>query len=104
MKRHGALFDKITAFDNLYLAYKNARKGKSWQKTIKIFEENLDANIKNIRESLITKTFTTSQYRKKIIFEPKERIIYILPFNPDRIVQHALMNILIPIWERLFIH
>ena len=52
---------------------------------------------------LIKKTFNTSNYRTKIINEPKKREIYILPFNPDRIIQHALMNIIEPIWEKLFI-
>jgi RNA-directed DNA polymerase len=38
------------------------------------------------------------------IFEPKHRLIYKLPFNPDRIIQHALMNIVEPIWDNLLIH
>jgi hypothetical protein len=53
---------------------------------------------------LTDKTFTTSSYTQKTIYEPKERIIYKLPFNQDRIVQHALMNILEPIWDALMIH
>jgi retron-type reverse transcriptase len=52
---------------------------------------------------LIDKTFTTSPYIEKVITEPKVRTIYKLPFNPDRVVQHALMNVLERIWEPLFI-
>ncbi|OPY54720.1 MAG: Reverse transcriptase (RNA-dependent DNA polymerase) [Methanosaeta sp. PtaU1.Bin060] len=104
MKRHGNLFEKITDVDNIYLAYRKARKGKSWQNTISRFDDDLDENIFNIRDSLIEKTFTTSPYTEKMIYEPKQRIIYKLPFNPDRIVQHALMNALEPIWNSLFIH
>lgn len=55
------------------------------------------------RESLINGTYKTSGYRQKKIYEPKERTIYILPFYPDRIVHHAIMNILEPIWDKLFI-
>lgn len=104
MKRHGNLWGKITDLDNIYLAYAKAKKGKSWQNTISRFDDDLDENIFNIRDSLIEKTFTTSSYIEKMIYEPKQRIIYKLPFNPDRVVQHALMNILEPIWNGLFIH
>lgn len=104
MKRHGNLWDKITELDNIYLAYKKARKGKSWQNTISRFDDDLDENIFNIRDALIEKTFTTSPYTEKMIYEPKQRIIYKLPFNPDRVVQHALMNVLEPVWSGLFIH
>lgn len=85
------------------LAYEKARKGKRWQDTIKRFERHLESNILKIQESLINKTFKTSAYTLMEIHEPKKRIIYKLPFNPDRIVHHALMNILEPIWGGLFI-
>jgi hypothetical protein len=62
-----------------------------------------EENLAKIRASLIDKTFTTSDYETFIIYEPKRRIIYKLPFNPDRIVQHALMNVVEPIWESFFI-
>ncbi len=104
MKRYGNLYEKIISIDNLYLAYNKARSGKNWQKAIKQFGENVDANLSDIRDSLSQKTFTTSPYKIKLIYEPKEREIFILPFAPDRIVQHAIMNIIEPIWESLFIH
>ncbi len=104
MKRHGKLFGKITDLDNIYLAYQRAKKGKGWQNTISRFDDDLDENIFNIRDSLVEKTFTTSPYTEKIIYEPKQRIIYKLPFNPDRVIQHALMNVLESIWSGLFIH
>ena len=104
MKRHGNLFSKIIEKDNIHLAYRKARKGKGWQDTIKRFENNLDENIKSIQESLINKTYSTSSYSEKTIYEPKERIIYKLPFYPDRIIQHAIMNVIEPIWDGLMIH
>jgi hypothetical protein len=104
MKRTGNLFQKIVEPDNIQLAFKLARKGKRWQNTVKIFEMKEEENLAKIRASLIDKTFTTSDYETFIIYEPKRRIIYKLPFNPDRIVQHALMNVVEPIWESLFIN
>jgi len=104
MKRHGNLFSKIVEPANIYLAYRHARKGKSWQNTIKLFEADLDKNLDTIRTSILDKTFTTSEYETFIVYEPKRRIIYKLPFNPDRVVQHALMNVIEPILDGFFIH
>lgn len=104
MKRHGNLFSKITDLDNIHLAYRHARKGKNWQDTIKLFEINTEQNIERIQQSLLDRTFTTSEYETFVIYEPKKRTIYKLPFDPDRIVQHALMNAIEPIWDNLFIY
>lgn len=104
MKRHGNLFNTISSKENIYEAYIKARKGRSWQDTIKDFEKDLEHNITNIHESLINKTYTTSPYEVFQIHEPKTRNIYKLPFNPDRIVQHALLNVLEPIWDSLLIY
>lgn len=103
MRRHGTLWPRIIDIENVYEAYKHARKGKGWQNTVKRFEAKLETNLAKIQASLIGKTFTTSPYTEKIIHEPKTRTIYRLPFDPDRIVQHAIMNIVEPIWGRLFI-
>jgi RNA-directed DNA polymerase len=104
MKRHGNLFEQIADPANIHRAYCKARRGRRWQNTVKTFERNLDQNLDRIRDSLIDKTFKTSNYREKIIHEPKTRTIYILPFYPDRIVQHAAMAVIAPIWDRMFIH
>lgn len=62
-----------------------------------------EENLAKIGASLIDKMFTTSDYETFVIHEPKRRVIYKLPFNPDRIVQHAIMNVVEPIWESFFI-
>lgn len=104
MKRHGNLFPQIVDTDNLYLAYRKARKGKGWQNTVKDFEVDLDFNLWRIQQSLVNKTFSTSPYKPKTIYEPKQRTIYKLPFDPDRVVQHALMNVVEPIWDKMLIY
>lgn len=103
MRRHGNLWSTITDAENIRLAYAQARRHKPHLRGVLHFERNRDANLAAIRRSLIEKTFRTSPYHEKIVYEPKKRTIYVLPFSPDRIVQHALMNALIPIWEKLFI-
>jgi len=103
MYRHTNLFTKICEIENIKLAHHKAQLGKSHREAIKKFNKDLDTNLLEIQDMLVNRTFTTSEYKTKVIYEPKERQIYILPFAPDRIVQHALMNILEPIWTKLFI-
>jgi RNA-directed DNA polymerase len=103
VKRYNNLWDKVISDENLELAYQRAKKGKSQYNAVARFDENKEKNLQNIKELLITHKFNTAKYLQKTIYEPKERIIYVLPFYPDRIVQHALMNVLIPILTKMFI-
>lgn len=103
MKRHGNLFEQVVTMDNLRLAFYKAARGKHWQEQVQEVEQDLDNKLREIQQMLINKTFKTSKYKTKIIHEPKERIIYVLPFFPDRIVQHAIINVLEPIWSNLML-
>lgn len=103
MRRHGKLFDQIINLDNLRLAFVRARRGKSWQIAVKRTERGLEERLLRLRESLLDRTFHTSPYKMRTIYVPKKRLIYRLPFYPDRIVQHALMNVVEPIWDAMFI-
>jgi len=102
-QRHGNLFSSIVDSDNLRQAHARARKGKSAMLNVIDFDRNIEGNLKRIRQSLMDKTFTTSKYQEKLIHIPKQRTIYVLPFKPDRIVQHALMRVVEPIWDKLMI-
>lgn len=104
MKRHGNLWEKLVSMENIELAYQKAKKQKMWQRQVQEVEADKEAKLKAIQEMLVNKTYQVSPYREKKIYEPKERTIYILPFYPDRIVHHALMNILAPIWDNMFIY
>ena len=103
MKTYKNLWDKFISKENFELAYKNSIKRKSKQKQIQEFQKDLNNNLGAVRQLVISGNFHTSKYRSQTIYEPKERIIYKLPYNPDRIVQHAVMNILKPILLNLFI-
>ena len=99
------LFDAICDMDNLRLAHQNASRGKAFYKEVKMVNSNPDYYLKQIQESLLNRTFQTSQYD---IFERVEgeklRKIYKLPYYPDRIVQWAILQIIGPIMERHFIY
>lgn len=102
MKRIGNLYTKIYDLDNLYLAYSKAKTGKSKSKGVIQFESDLDNNILRIQKELIEQTYITSEYNVFTIRDPKERTIYSLPFR-DRVVQHAIMNIIESLWTSVFI-
>lgn len=102
MKRIGNLYDKICTFENLYEADEKARKGKMRTYGVKVHDKNRTENLLKLRDELLTGTFKTSPYSTFIIYEPKEREIFRLPYYPDRIVHHAVMNILEPIWVSTF--
>ena len=104
MKRIGNLYEKIISIENLKLADEKARKGKARTYGVRIHDRNRESNILKLHESLKNKTFRTSAYDIFTIYEPKERVIYRLPYYPDRIVHHAIMNVLEPIWTGVFTH
>lgn len=80
--------------ENLILADNKARKGKKSQKCIERFDLDRSGNLLSLLESLKNKTYRTSKYTTFIIREPKERLIYRLPYFPDRVAHHAIMNIM----------
>lgn len=103
MKRVNNLFEKIFDLDNLYKAHINAKKGKSKYTQIKNFEEKLDINILKLYNSIKNKTYNISEYIvKKRIEKNKEREIFILPYK-DRVIHHALLQIIMPILEKSYI-
>lgn len=84
------------------LADSIARKGKLCQPGVVEHDRNRDQNIRDLHQALLTRTYKTSQYTTFTIYEPKERLIFRLPYFPDRIVHHAVMNILEPIFVSTF--
>ncbi len=104
MKRHGNLFPTVVSLDNLRLAHQNARKGKTHYRDVMMVDANPERYIAQIHDMMVDQTFSTSPYTRKIITEPKQRIIYKLPYFPDRIIHHAVMQVMQPIWDKTFIY
>lgn len=101
-KKHKHLFDSVTAFDNLWLASRKARLGKRHRPEVLDFEYNLEANLFQIQEQLIDETYVFSPYRHFTIYEPKKREISAAPYR-DRVVHHALCNVIEPILDKAMI-
>lgn len=102
MKRIGNLYEKIISIENLELADKKARKGKVKTYGVRYHDRNREENIQKLHVLFKNKEYKTSKYSIFKIYEPKEREIYRLPYFPDRITHHAIMNILEPIWVSTF--
>lgn len=103
MKTYKHLWDRFISEENFEIAYANSIKRKKKQRQIREFNENKENNLKKVRELVVSGNFHTSEYTSMKVYEPKERLIYKLPYAPDRIVQHAIMNILRPILTTKFI-
>lgn len=102
MKRLNNLYLRVCDLDNLKLADKKARKGKSKRKEIIEFDKNKEENLLYLQQILLNNQFQTSKYHIFKIYEDKERTIHKLPYFPDRIVHHSIMNILEPIFVNCF--
>lgn len=102
MKRRGKLYQEIISLENLRAADTIAQKGKKGQYGVILHNKNQEANIQALHIALRDKTYRTSSYDIFLIHEPKEREIFRLPYFPDRIVHHAIMRILEPIFVASF--
>jgi RNA-directed DNA polymerase len=102
MKRLDNLYGRICSIENLELADAIARKGKGDQYGIQVHDRNREANILALHQALRDKIYRTSEYTTFKVYEPKEREVFRLPYYPDRIVHHAIMNILEPVFVSTF--
>lgn len=102
MKRYGKLWADVTAFSNLLLAARQAQKGKRFRENVLLFNYHLERNLEQLQQELRSKAYRPGPYKTFEIKEPKIRLISAAPYR-DRVVHHALCNIIVPIFERSFI-
>jgi RNA-directed DNA polymerase len=102
MKRQGNLWPAVTSFENLLLAAHKAQRGKRFRENVLEFNYRLESNLIALQTQLRTGTYQPGKYRTFEIFEPKPRIIAAAPYF-DRVVHHALCQVIMPIFERSFI-
>lgn len=103
MQTYNDLYDRLCSYENLFLAYKKARKSKTKKDYVLKFEKNLNDNLKLLQFELINKIYKPKKLKLFIIRDPKTRKICKSKFR-DRIVHHAIVNILEPIYEKIFIY
>ena len=102
MKRLGGIWEPMVAFDNLYRAYLKARKGKPNALDVARFELNLERNLLRLQWQLQQGRYQPGDYRFFTLYERKPRLIAAAPFV-DRVVHHALLNVIEPVLDKQFI-
>lgn len=102
MKRYGCLYSQIINFENILIAAKKAQKGKKFRDNVLEFNYNFESEIAKLQEELVNQTYRPGNYRTFYIKEPKIRMISAAPYR-DRVVHHALCNIILPLIETTFI-
>ena len=103
MKRLGALWPQVVSFDNLLAAYRKARRGKRRCADVARFALNLEQELLRLQRELQADTYWPGAYRLFRIYGRKPRLIAAAPFR-DRVVHHAVMNLIEPPLDRTFIH
>ncbi len=98
---YNGLFPQIASFANLHRAWQEARRGKRRRPDVAAFERDLEANLLRLERELLAGSYRPSGYHSFFIREPKRRKISAAPFR-DRVVHHALVQIIEPIWEARF--
>ncbi len=102
MITHNRLYEEICSFENLLWAARRAERGKRMQDTIGRFRTDLEAELLRLRQELVDKTYAPGPYHETIITRPKRRMISAAPFR-DRVVHHAVCNVVMPLFERKMI-
>jgi len=102
MKSYKNLFGKICSFKNLHLAYLKARKCKRYREEILKFSYNLEKNLLKLEKELLNQTYQHGNYREFVVNDSKRRRIKAAPFR-DRVVHHALCNVIEPIFDKGFV-
>jgi len=103
MKTYKDIYKKVVSFINLVKAYKNARKGKTKKRYVKEFHKDLRENLLKLREELLNKIYQPKPLITFILRDPKTRRISKSAFR-DRIVHHAIINVIEPIFDKGFIY
>ncbi len=101
-KTHKHLFEQIVSLPNLFGAARDALRGKRSRSPAASFFADLEGEVVTLRDELESETYQHGAYHYFTIHEPKERMVAAAPFR-DRVVHHAIVRVLTPIFEPRFI-
>ena len=96
------MYETLCSYENLELAFSRARKGKTKKSYVIEFESNLKENLLTLRNELLMQTYRPKPLTTFILCEPKTRKISRSDFR-DRVIHHALCNVIEPLFEKSFI-
>jgi retron-type reverse transcriptase len=99
---HNHIWGKIVNFENLYSAFRAASRSKRFRGSVLRYQQCLEENLIQALNQLAWKQWQPSRYREFYVYEPKKRTIHAPPFK-DRVIHHALVRVIEPLFERKFI-
>ena len=102
MHRHKHLFDEVASFDNLRAAASAALRGRRLREPGASFFSELENELVDLHDELSGDSYRPGEYHYFRIYEPKERVVAAAPFR-DRVVHHAIVRVMQPLFERRFI-
>lgn len=79
--------------DNLVRCVARSQVRKHRNRAVKKFNENYLENLDKLFWMLHDETYTPGKLRQRRIFEPKERLLKIPPYFPDRIIDHCVVSV-----------
>ena len=85
MRSHANLWPRLASFENLYAAFRQARKGKRSRSDVAAFEYDLERNLLELQRELLEERYHPGGYRHFVVTEPARRKISAAPFR-DRVV------------------
>jgi retron-type reverse transcriptase len=94
--------EAIASWDNLFLAAHKAHRGKGRRPDVEDWWQHRALHLAELRAELLSGAYQPGAYRFFEIHDPKRRLIAAAPFR-DRVVHHALCNLMAPVLERRFI-
>jgi retron-type reverse transcriptase len=95
------LFEAITSWQNLRKAALAARKGTQPNADAQQFFFDLENQLCELESELKSNRWRPGDYQYFQVYEPKQRTIAVAPFA-DRVVHHAIVDVLTPYYERFF--
>lgn len=102
MKRVKHIYAAVWDFQNLLLAAKRAQRGKRFRPDVARFNLNQERELLRLQNELHTKTYRHGSYHHFPVYDGKKRIISRASYR-DRVVHHALCNVIEPIFDAAFI-
>ena len=97
------LFEHIISLENLFLAWKEFKKGKTSKIEVQEFAFNLEDNIFRLHHELKQGIWEPEAYKAFYVRDPKLRHIHKATVR-DRVFNQALYRVLYQIFDKGFIH
>lgn len=102
MKKAEGVLEKVTSYENMLEAVRQASKGKRYHKEAMAFREELCANILSLVKEMREGTYQSGRYRERLVYIPQTRLIQVSVFR-DRVAQQAIYLVLKHILEPRYI-